>query len=294
MQNLYSIRMRAARGGAHEDGGQHISGAERIVPEDKIPVILQQLYSRARKHELGRPDFININVESLSGWDIKELTSLMVYTMGCRDYQEGRRLAGKVLELKGINPRIVEKGFYYLRGDHFPGTDHSVTSPTGTGPTGTGKNMRGAILMDINTGRRLEPDQSRGIRASRMDYHPEIVPNLYELLDEFGLNNNHVREALCLATKVANVSGVVAELCWSDDPGYTAGYVAAADLGYIRLPHLKEKGSRHGGRIFFIDPGRVKPEDIIKNLEQKTYIITALGPVHGEITFEELKRSLFK
>ncbi len=30
MQNLYSIRMRAAQGGAHEDGGRHISGAEDI------------------------------------------------------------------------------------------------------------------------------------------------------------------------------------------------------------------------------------------------------------------------
>ena len=30
---LYSIRMRASQGGPHEEGGRHISGAERILPE---------------------------------------------------------------------------------------------------------------------------------------------------------------------------------------------------------------------------------------------------------------------
>ena len=28
---VYSIRMRAAKGGPHEQGGSHISGAERLV-----------------------------------------------------------------------------------------------------------------------------------------------------------------------------------------------------------------------------------------------------------------------
>jgi len=83
-------------------------------------------------------------------------------------------------------------------------------------------------------------------------------------------------------------------LCWSDDPGYTAGYVAALDTGYIRFPHLKAMGSRYGGRIFFVDPGRAKVEDIIENLEQRIYIITALGPINGEITLKELKRGIIK
>jgi len=40
-QNMYSIRMRAALGGPHENGGRHISGAERIVPGERIPDILR-------------------------------------------------------------------------------------------------------------------------------------------------------------------------------------------------------------------------------------------------------------
>jgi len=277
-QNLFSVRMRAARGGSHENGGTHISGAEKIVPEEKIPATLESLYFRAQKHELGRPDFINIAIERLAAQYIQEVTALPVYTVRCRDYLEGRKLAKKILTLTGIKIQIIKEGFHHLI----------------HGGTGSGKNMRGAILMDYSTGCRAEPDQDRGIRASRMDYRPEAAQDLSVVLDKFGLNNDHVREALCLATKVANVPGIVAELCWSDDPGYTAGYVAAANLGYVRFPYLKEKGSRRGGRIFFIDPNLAKPEEIIKTLEQKPYIISKLGPVYGEMTFEEFKRSIVK
>ena len=36
MMGLYSIRMRGAEGGPHEEGGRHISGAERIVEESDL------------------------------------------------------------------------------------------------------------------------------------------------------------------------------------------------------------------------------------------------------------------
>ena len=32
---LYSVKMRSAQGGPHEQGGRHISGAERILSEEK-------------------------------------------------------------------------------------------------------------------------------------------------------------------------------------------------------------------------------------------------------------------
>ena len=36
MDELYSVRMRAAQGGPHENGGHHISGAERIVTLNQV------------------------------------------------------------------------------------------------------------------------------------------------------------------------------------------------------------------------------------------------------------------
>lgn len=275
-QDLYSIRMRAAQGGPHENGGRHISGAERIIPEEKIPGTLEKLFFRAWKHKLSRPDFINISIELISLKNIQKVTSLPVYTIRCRDYLEGRKLARKVLELAGIERRLIERGFNYLL----------------EGCSGRDTNMRGAILMDVKTGCRLEPDPNRGIRASRMDYDPSLEEILSQKLQKFGLNNVHVREALCLATKVAHVPGIVAELCWSDDPGYTAGYVASKNLGYIRFNHLKEKDSHRGGRIFFIDPTMGNPEEIIKILEQKPYIISKLGPIYSEMTFDEFRKRL--
>lgn len=273
-QNMYSIRMRAALGGPHETGGRHISGAERIVPGERISDTLQDLYCRAREHELGCPDFINLCVELVPAKEICTVASLPVYTIKVGDYLEGRELAGKVLELAGIQPGVIIQGFQYLL----------------QGPSNSGNNMRGAILIDVETGRRLEADRDCGVRASRMDYDPGIVKTLSKKLEEFGLNNDHVREALCLATKVARIPGIVAELCWSDDPVYTAGYVASTSTGYVRFNHLKEKGSCRGGRVFFFDPCHGTKEEAIRKLKLEPYIITEVGPINGEITYEQFAK----
>ena len=43
MMGLYSIRMRGAEGGPHEEGGRHISGAERIVEESDLESVASSL-----------------------------------------------------------------------------------------------------------------------------------------------------------------------------------------------------------------------------------------------------------
>ena len=58
-----------------------------------------------------------------------------------------------------------------------------------------------------------------------------------------------MREALVLATKVQSCPGIVGELCWSDDPDYTVGYVACNGI-YHRIPNMKEMGNPIGGRVF--------------------------------------------
>lgn len=273
-KNLYSIRMRAAQGGPHECGGKHISGAERIVKEKEIMDTIRQLIYRAQQHERGYPDYINLNIEMLNTENIREVTSLPIYTIKTTNYFEGREMAKKILELLGINRTIIEQSFHHLL----------------QGPAPNGANMRGAILMDIKTGQRLEPDLSRGIRVSRIDYKPEAARELAHQLSRYGLNNNHVREALCLATKVSLFPAIVGELCWSDDPSYTAGYVASSKFGYLRFNHLKEKGSARGGRIFFVDPACSDLEKTIYRLEQEPYLITKLGKVNGEITYDDFKQ----
>ena len=63
MDELYSVRMRAAQGGPHENGGHHISGAERIVTLNQVGSIAQSLAERALHHSKGTADFINITVD---------------------------------------------------------------------------------------------------------------------------------------------------------------------------------------------------------------------------------------
>lgn len=58
----------------------------------------------------------------------------------------------------------------------------------------------------------------------------QTIQKRYEArLQKKGFLGDHVREALVLASKGrASAVGVVAELCWSDDPEYVTGY---AQLG---------------------------------------------------------------
>ena len=62
---LYSIRMRSAQGGAHEHGGHHISGAERLITTQDLTTITEKLIQRALTHEKGRADFIRLTIEEV-------------------------------------------------------------------------------------------------------------------------------------------------------------------------------------------------------------------------------------
>ena len=42
---VYSIRMRAAKGGPHEQGGSHISGAERLVSLESLSRISEEIFT---------------------------------------------------------------------------------------------------------------------------------------------------------------------------------------------------------------------------------------------------------
>ena len=67
---MFSIKMRSSKGGPHEKGGKHISGIERIVDEDEVELEIIKAYKRAREHERGDSDFINIKIEKISESDI--------------------------------------------------------------------------------------------------------------------------------------------------------------------------------------------------------------------------------
>ena len=62
----FSVRMRAAQGGAHENGGRHISGAERLIPRELLLETTQAMVQRALEHSRGNADFIRLTVEAVA------------------------------------------------------------------------------------------------------------------------------------------------------------------------------------------------------------------------------------
>lgn len=241
--DYYSLKMRASQqvGEGDQKHEQHISGAERIVSRDAVEAVCTAMAHRALTHSKGDPDFINIKIEKVSENDIQILKALPVTRIDVNTWQQGLE---KAFELVGEAAAGIREKLPELLQATFP--------------------MRGAMLYDIATGTRLEPDQQRGVRATYMDaLHSSTVDSC----------KNHFNEAIVLATKVANAPGMVAELCISDDPNYITGYVASKELGYVRIMKMKEMGDENGGRIFLFDSRKAKAEDCIEFLQKKKVLV---------------------
>ena len=238
-------------------GGKHVSGAERMVSPKDISPTVAALARRALSHERGVPDFINIKVEAQRG--VKRIKALEVVTETVPDAEAGWR---KVEEI------LLEAGF--ARTKEICGL-FSETYP-----------MRGAMLLDADTLERLEPDRERGIRATNMDSRPSPPAD----------RKNHFAEALALASKVLSAPGIVGEICVSDDPYYTTGYVAA--LGkYRRITVMKEAGAETGGRIFLYRGPREAVAETIRYLEHEVVVVET-GPAEKAPRRALLKEELSK
>jgi len=133
---------------------------------------------------------------------------------------------------------------------------------------------------------RLEPDLLRGVRVTRMGMTRNASADLVKKLGKLGLNNNTVKEALVLASKVHRSRMVLGELCISDDPNYTTGYIATRSHGYIRLPRIKKRGVSYGGRAFFITGGEVK--DLIRYFQRTPVLIDEIKPCEGVVPLKEI------
>jgi 6-carboxyhexanoate--CoA ligase len=254
-EELYSLRMRS------NAAGRHLSGAERLVTRAQINAVSLDLLRRAFEHSRGSADELRLAVDLIPMELLRSVALPDISTWLVDDVPSGRQAAEDVLVEAGVKRHAA----------------HQAIAVLAAGAAPDGSSMRGAMLFDVRNGQRLEADQSRGVRVSRMDLAAELRTPLQQQLAPFGLDNSHVREALVLAAKVIAAPGVVAELCWSDDPDYSAGYVASPVLGYVRFPLLKPPGDIRGGRVFFIDPDQVDQSELVDYLELTPVLATTLG-----------------
>jgi 6-carboxyhexanoate--CoA ligase len=244
--------------------GHHLSGAERLSTGFELETLAADMVLRALSHGRGRAETIQLSIEAIPEANIHygALPDLRTYLVD--DVAQGRQAATDLLCRAGVLPLAIDRAM----------------SAMAAGAAPDGRSMRGAMLIDALSGCRLEPDQARGIRVSRMDLTESARRELALGLHSLGLDNAHVREALVLAGKVLTAPGIVAELCWSDDPDYTAGYVASAQLGYVRFPHLKPLGEERGGRAFFLAPEQPQLTELIDYLQHQPLLFDRIGRLH--------------
>lgn len=255
-RTLYSLRMRA------ECNGSHCSGAERIGAAGQLPGLAAELVARALAGNSATPDAVHCSIERLVG-EIPCRRLPAVQTFDVPDRESGRACARTLLLRAGVAATVTD----------------TVIELLATGPAPGGRVMRGAMIVDALTGARLETDQARGVRVSRMDLAPQARDHLLTLLAAAGLRHHRVAEALVLAGKVLQSPGLVAELCWSDDPDYLAGYVADPVHGYQRITRLKEPGDSCGGRALFVRTDGWDFAAFVAYLERQAVLFDDIGTI---------------
>jgi len=229
----------------------HISGAEGIYEDSEISKIVKEYTERALNHPRGNSDKIVITIEEIKQKP-KRVPLLPIITLKCDCPDEAKKIIFQTLSSIGISKKGINNSLKVL------------ISP---------KTMRGAALILKESGMRIEPDKERGVRVSRLGIEKTAEKALVWKLLKMKVDTVTVKEALILASKVASHLDVVAEICISDDPDYTTGYIASRHSGYLRIPNIKRYGEPHGGRVFFLKED-ANIEKIINYLEKTPTILT--------------------
>ncbi|MGO8672555.1 MAG: 6-carboxyhexanoate--CoA ligase [Capsulimonadaceae bacterium] len=264
-----SIRLRSAAGGPHERGGRHLSGAERLVRAAEEEECVLELLRRARSH--GSADFVRITIDRIAESQVSRTAPLNVVQSTTQIPETARIRAFAALVDAGIAPPAVRIAFAHLTDGLAPG----------------GGPIRGAAILDRYTGARLDSPVNHGVRASWFDYAPGARAEVEAALARAGLDHFRTQEALAVATKVL-WAGVAAELCWSDDPLYKAGYVATPLSGYLRFASFKPVDAC-GGRVFFVDREQVELQPLIDCLKRGALWIEGLPQVSIDPWKENVK-----
>ena len=277
MKKLWSIRLRASRQRTEvrkrtadnrtrdtKSGEMHISGAEGLYETSDIKSAVNRYIERALTHPKGKADKIVVTIEEIKLRPVI-ISTLPVCTAECITPAEGKKVATRLLRLSGVSKKSVDAAWKVIKKG----------------------NMRGAAVVGSESGARLEPDRERGVRVSRLGISRPASKILSSKLSRHSINTDTVKEALILASKVSSCRHVIAELCVSDDPDYTTGYIASEKFGYVRVPNIKKRGSISGGRAFFVT-GDADIEEIIHSLEKVPSVIGEVSECIGTLQISQI------
>ncbi|AZA11552.1 6-carboxyhexanoate--CoA ligase [Corynebacterium gerontici] len=228
---------------------QHTSGAESMCEDlQQAQDLASSFVQRAITHPHGEPDDIHVHIRAIET-PVLRVPSLRVEEVACANPQQARTWMLEALKDVPAAQQTIELLYSVRR-------------------------MRGAALVEASDARRYEPDAQRGVRASTFGVAASNagVPDTAPQNDP---SKQYHSEALVLASKVASCPHIVAELCISDDPDYTTGYLAMQGT-YYRIHNIKAKGSEAGGRVFIFrgsQAAHARAEEIIQFLEHQAVIV---------------------
>ncbi len=222
----------------HQEG-THLSGAEELVPAQELEHVLASFSKRLLPHAFNNPTHPPqqiVTIDPVSKGDIQRKSLLPVQFLESSSCEESAKGLQELLECllpEGQAESILE----IFR------KEIMETPP-----------RHGALLV-TSRGRPFLEAGTTGIRTTHLGCDPSLRKALEENLDHFLAKPNHrFIDALVLASKVLASESVLLEICVSDDPSYTTGYMASRLFGYVRIPHMKKPGIPKGGRLYVVSP----------------------------------------
>ena len=261
MGDYMSVRMRASQGVVGGTGSHtHLCGAERLVPETVALSAGCELMDRALAHGAS-VDHVQVTFERVPERDIATSACLDVTSVDASDPHEARACAQMLLARAGISEAAIDAAFRCIL----------------LGRSGSGQPQAGAYLVSAANGDLLAASSHSGVRASHFDIAPWSREDIVRALESAGLAHHRTREALILTSKVL-ACGVLAELCWSDDPTYETGCIGLPGTGYVRIQRFKPPGAV-GGRVFFFDGTLPQIEALERRLKTANRLIVGCPTV---------------
>lgn len=263
---LYNIRMRSSV------NGRHFSGGEEILPEKDLAEGVANLFKRG--FESPAPDLrkevsISIRIDGIAPEKIEKSTLLPVRQLNSNDEETTRSFINSLLHL------LLENGSI----DHAK-TIQGVLSAIDSFLKPGNAAMWGAMILSPSGETVPVPDN--GVRTTHIGIKEDTKRDLLNSATSNGISGRRFPEALMLASKVIAQHLVQLEICLSDDPNYTTGYIAGKGIGYIRLPHIKRAGSTGGGRIYLLNksPDEKELADLINELRERAFLFEKISTIY--------------
>ncbi|MDA8060385.1 MAG: 6-carboxyhexanoate--CoA ligase [Leptospirillum sp.] len=263
---LYNVRMRTSV------NGKHYSGGEEILPEKDIEEGVARLFKRGfesppRNHRAEIS--ISLKVDGIAAEQIRKWELLPVRQLESDNEETTKSfirsfLALSVKEISSEPEKSVQNILDYMDSFQKP-----WASP-----------MWGASLLAPSG--EIVPTSDHGVRTTHIGIRTEARLDLLTFANSSGISGRRFPEALMLASKVIAQPLVHLEICVSDDPSYTTGYIANKKTGYIRLPHIKKAGLTGGGRIYLLhhSPDTEELADLLSELRGRAFLFDKASPVY--------------